>query len=125
MKAKASKSIALQPRYEPPTLEDALFAAEGLTDDRDQQIELAAELMALPLDEVRRRAEAFFKAQSNRVTVDSGRGRPGAVVVESKAPRFAVERKPSVPAFSFERKSAGARFIVETKAPRRVITLPR
>lgn len=114
----------LRPRHEPPTLEEALFAAEGFIDERDQQIEFAAELMSLPVESVRPQAEAFFKAQANRVTVEGGR-RPLSVVVEQrKAPTFSIERRNAAPAFSFERKPAGSKFVVETRA-KRIITLPR
>jgi hypothetical protein len=40
-------------KHEPPTLEDAIFAARGLTDDFQQQVEVAASLMGKPEDEVR------------------------------------------------------------------------
>lgn len=43
-------------RHEPPTLEDALFAAEGLAMDPSQQLEIAAELMQLPIEQVPRGA---------------------------------------------------------------------
>lgn len=88
--AKKAKPDNLAPRYEPATLEDAFFAAEGLTDDRDQQIEIASELMALPPDEVRRQAQAFFRASQKRIIVETGSRRAGAVVVEMKAPRRVV-----------------------------------
>ena len=35
-------------RFEPPTLEEAIYAAQGLTDDIDGQAEIAARLMGLP-----------------------------------------------------------------------------
>jgi hypothetical protein len=84
------KPANLRPRYEPATLEDAFFAAEGLTDDREQQLVIAAELMAMPVDEVRAKADAFFKASAKRVVVETGRRSGGAVVVETKAPRRIV-----------------------------------
>lgn len=37
-------------RHEPPTLEEALTAAEGLTDDFDQQLAIAADLMEWSLE---------------------------------------------------------------------------
>src|ERR1044072_3871486 len=40
-------------RHDPPTLDEAIFAARGLTDDVDQQVEIAAGLMEVPADEVR------------------------------------------------------------------------
>lgn len=86
---KKSKPANLRPRHEPATLEDALFAAEGLSDDREQQIAIATELTALPEAQVRAAADAFFRAQAKRVVVETGR-RPGGVVVEMKAPRRIV-----------------------------------
>lgn len=87
--AKKSKPANLRPRHEPATLEEALFAAEGLTDDRAQQIVIAAELTALPEETVRAAAETYFRAKAKRVVVETGR-RPGGVVVEMKAPRRIV-----------------------------------
>ncbi len=40
-------------RVEPPSLEEAIAAAQGLTDDIDGQVEIASQLMGLPEDEVR------------------------------------------------------------------------
>ncbi len=39
-------------RRDPPTLEEAIFAAVGITDDQQQQAEIAAALMGLPYEEV-------------------------------------------------------------------------
>jgi hypothetical protein len=39
-------------RREPPTLEEAVFAAQGLTDAPDQQVEIAAGLMGVPPTDV-------------------------------------------------------------------------
>jgi len=36
-------------RQEPPTLQEAIFAAKGLTDSLQAQAEIAAELMGLPV----------------------------------------------------------------------------
>jgi hypothetical protein len=38
-------------RREPPTIEEAAFAAVGLTDDLDQQADIAANLMGVSVDE--------------------------------------------------------------------------
>ena len=35
-------------RFDPPTLEEAIYAAQGLSDDVDGQAEIAASLMGLP-----------------------------------------------------------------------------
>ena len=37
-------------RRDPPTLEEAIFAAIGITDDQDAQAEIAAALMGLPIE---------------------------------------------------------------------------
>ena len=43
----------LRVRREPPTVEEAVVAAQALTDNTEQQVEVAAGLMGLPQDEVR------------------------------------------------------------------------
>jgi hypothetical protein len=53
---KPTKSKQLPPprvRREPPTLEEAAFAAVGLTDDLDQQVDIAASLMGVSPDEAK------------------------------------------------------------------------
>jgi hypothetical protein len=35
-------------RFDPPSLEEAIYAAQGLTDDVDSQAEIAARLMGFP-----------------------------------------------------------------------------
>jgi hypothetical protein len=69
----------------PPTLEEAFVAAECLTEDLGEKIEIAASLMGLPVDEVRAQA-AKLAAQPPRPSVMTGRGRP--VVVQYKRPRL-------------------------------------
>jgi hypothetical protein len=80
-------------RHDPPTLEEAIFAARGLTDDVDQQVEIAAGLMEVPADEVR---AALKKAPAPRkqatVAFTSRGGAERAVVVERKTPRRTVAR---------------------------------
>ena len=39
-------------RRDPPTLEEAIFAAIGITDDQEAQAEIAASLMGLPIESV-------------------------------------------------------------------------
>ena len=54
-------------RHDPPTLDEASFAAIGITDDHEQQAEIAAALMGMPLDVVQ--AEVKKQARTNsRVT---------------------------------------------------------
>jgi hypothetical protein len=82
-------------RQEPPTLEEAVAAASDLTDDPQQQAEIAASLMDVPVDQVRtavNRASAQRKRQVGTVGVTARGGVQRAVVVERK-----VARRPGVP----------------------------
>ncbi len=76
-------------RFEPPTLEEALYAAEGLTTDTGEQISIAAELMQMPIDEARAEAERILKSRGGSRPKVAGRRSlsTGAVVVERKASR--------------------------------------
>jgi hypothetical protein len=77
-------------RHDPPTLEEAISAARDLTDDLDQQAEIAAGLMDRPLDEVRAVLAKTPVPRKSAVTVafTGGRtGAPRAVVVERKPTR--------------------------------------
>ncbi len=76
-------------RRDPPTLEEAIFAAAGITDDQSEQAEIAASLMGLPVEsvtaEVKKAGRAFARS-STRVIA----GEPGAqrsVVVERRVIR--------------------------------------
>lgn len=76
-------------RHDPPTLEEAISAAQGLSDELDEQIEIAAGFMALPLDAVR--AEILKTAKpmnAARVLIAPSReGAPRTVIVERKPSR--------------------------------------
>jgi hypothetical protein len=75
-------------RVDLPTLEDALFAAEGLTPDAGEQIRIAADLMQMPVEQTQAEAERIIKNRSRRPrTVMSGCGRSSPVVVERRAVR--------------------------------------
>jgi hypothetical protein len=76
-------------RVEPPTLEDALFAAEGLTPDPREQIRIAADLMQLPVDRAQVEAERILKDRAGRPQVIRGRRSSGPVVVERRTHRRA------------------------------------
>jgi hypothetical protein len=79
---------------EPPTLEEAIYAVQGLTDDVDDQVEIAARLMGLPEAEVR---AAVLKAVTSKprismrlplhARVAAGRH---PVVVERRTPRVLI-----------------------------------
>jgi hypothetical protein len=77
----------------PPTLEEAFGAAECLTDDIAQKIEIAASLMGLPVDEVRAQAARMSARPAPRPPVTTGRGRP--VVVQYKRPRMSRSPMPA------------------------------
>lgn len=79
-------------RQSPPTLEEAFIAAETLTEDFAQRIEIAASLMGAPIEEVKAQAAKFAHA-NGRPSIVSGRGR--AVVVQYKRPRIARAVGPS------------------------------
>lgn len=79
------KRPPLKVRHEPPTLEDAIYAAQGLTEDIEQQIEFAADLMDKPAAELRPHLlKAMAKpTTSNRVFVPARSGMQRAVVIET------------------------------------------
>jgi len=116
-------------RHDPPTLEEAVIAAQGLTDDLDHQAAIAAELMAVGIEEARDmvqkaavRAAATKRAAPAEVAFTTNRsGTQRAVVVERKP---SMDRKA---AYQSDRASGGA--TVERKpfrnlgAPRTLIRL--
>jgi hypothetical protein len=75
-------------RHDPPTLEEAMVAAQGLSDELDEQIEIAAGLMALPVEIVRVEVLKTSKpVKPARVVMAPSR--------EGAARTVIVERKPS------------------------------
>jgi len=74
-------------RRDPPTVEEAVAAARGLTDDVQEQIEIAASLMDLPPEQVKPEvlkaaASADRKEAGNTVAFVGRAGAPRTVVVE-------------------------------------------
>lgn len=78
-------------RRDPPTLEEAIAAAQGLTDDVAQQIEIAASLMEVSPDEVRAKMPKPMSPRKviNAVAVTSRDGNNRSVIVERKTVRRA------------------------------------
>ena len=76
-------------RRDPPTLDEAIFAAIGITDDQEAQAEIAASLMGLPVESVIaevKKAGRTAGRSSTRVIA----GEPGAqrsIVVERRIVR--------------------------------------
>src|SRR6266852_3010079 len=70
-------------RHDPPTLAEAVAAARGLTDDVQEQVEIAASLMDLPPDQVRPEVlKAASRKDTNTVAFVGRAGAPRTVVVE-------------------------------------------
>lgn len=77
-------------RHDPPTLKEAIAAARDLSDKLQDQIEIAAGFMDLPVDEVR--AEVLKAApvrNAARIVTSGGReGMGRTVIVERKSRRM-------------------------------------
>ena len=84
-------------RRDPPTLEEAVVAARGLTDDFKGQVEIVASLMDVSVDEARGAVLRMGQRKGvNQVTVTDRVGAPRAVVVERRTPRYAVVQRRSI-----------------------------
>jgi hypothetical protein len=77
-------------RVEPPTLEEAIFAAQGITDDPQQQADFASDLTGMPVETVLAQIlkEARKAARTGRVVAIPSSGNQRAVVVERKPSRI-------------------------------------
>ena len=78
-------------RVDPPTLEEALYAAEGLTPHASEQLQIAAELMHLPVDTVRAEAQLVTRRRA-RTAPSLPRRHSGSVIVETKHSRRFASR---------------------------------
>lgn len=77
-------------RHDPPTLDEAIFAAIGITEDLDQQAEIAASLMGLPVEEVQAQVKKASRPSSTlRVSrvIAGEQGAQRTVVVERRVTR--------------------------------------
>jgi len=76
-------------RHDPPTLEEAIFAATGLTDDQDEQAEIAAALMGLPIESVSAEVKKVSRtmARSSTRVIAGEQGAQRSVVVERRVVR--------------------------------------
>jgi hypothetical protein len=83
-------------RRDPPTVEEAVLAAQGLTDDLKEQVEIVASLMEAPVEEVRGVVLRMGQRRDvNHVTVTGRIGVPRAVVVERRTPRHSLVQRRS------------------------------
>jgi hypothetical protein len=77
-------------RRDPPTLDEAIFAAVGITDDPQAQAEIAASLMGLPIEtvlaEVKKAARPVLGRSTTRV-IAGEQGAQRSVVVERRVIR--------------------------------------
>ena len=85
-------------RQEAPTLAEAIAAAQGLSDELDEQAEIAAALIGLPTDQVR--DELLKLAPKRRDTIKSvvftgPASAPRTIVVERKPARRAMSATPA------------------------------
>ena len=76
-------------RRDPPTVDDAALAAQGLTDDLEAQIDIVTSLMAgfSGGGEVGNSESRDDPADDTRLTIAGRTGASRAVVVERKSPR--------------------------------------
>ena len=76
-------------RRDPPTLDEAIFAAIGITDDPEAQAEIAASLMGMPLEpvlaEVRKVARSSARSATRVIAGEQGAQR--SIVVERRVVR--------------------------------------
>ena len=76
-------------RRDPPTLDEAIFAAIGITDDQEAQAEIAASLMGLPIEpviaEVKKIARSSARSSTRVIAGEQGAQR--SIVVERRVIR--------------------------------------
>jgi hypothetical protein len=94
-----SKFGARRVRFDPPTLKEAIVAAQGLTSDLEQQAEFAAALMAMSLEDVRAELAKMAPPRNSAQIVTSGVRNGGARTV-------IVERKPKPAIHGGSRKAS-------------------
>jgi hypothetical protein len=76
-------------RRDPPTLEEAIFAAIGITDDQNEQAEIAASLMGLPIESVTAEVKKIARTSARSATrvIAGEQGAQRSVVVERRVIR--------------------------------------
>jgi hypothetical protein len=76
-------------RHDPPTLEEAIFAAAGITEDLNEQAEIAASLMGMPIETVTAEVKKTSRIQARSATrvIAGEQGAQRSVVVERRVVR--------------------------------------
>ncbi len=83
-------------RRDPPTLDEAIFAAIGITDDVEAQAEIAASLMGMPLEEVLPEVKKIARSPARSATrvIAGEQGAQRSVVVERRVVRkFSIDKR--------------------------------
>ena len=74
-------------RRDPPTLDEAIFAAIGITDDQEAQAEIAASLMGLPIEQVQAEVKKASRVDAGPLDDARDRRRTGrAALGRGRAP---------------------------------------
>jgi hypothetical protein len=76
-------------RRDPPTLDEAIFAAIGITDDVEAQADIAASLMGMSLEEVLPEVKKVARSSARSTTrvIAGEQGAQRSVVVERRVVR--------------------------------------
>jgi pyrrolidone-carboxylate peptidase len=78
-------------RRDPPTIDDAALAAQGLSEDLEAQVEIVTSLMPVSAEEAKRAVLKMRRSRDDNLLTIAGRaGGSRSVVVERKSPRRAV-----------------------------------
>jgi hypothetical protein len=111
-------------RFDPPTLKEALVAAQGLTGDCHQQAEIAAALMDVPVEDARAALSVMVPGRNSaQIVTSTGRdGGARVVIVERKPSRHFTAGLGALRQSSAERPSAGLAFRDDRQGGQ---TLPR
>ncbi len=88
-------------RHDPPTLAEAIAAAQGLTDDIQGQIQIAADLMGVSLAEAKSEMQKL-SPDRRAIRIVSAPAREGSrtVVVERKLSRRVIARTGTIRALA-------------------------
>src|ERR1700709_702722 len=84
-------------RRDPPTLDEAIFAAIGITDDQQAQAEIAASLMGLPIESVTAEVKKIARSSARSTTrvIAGEQGAQRSVVVDSRViGKFGNDKRP-------------------------------
>jgi len=84
-------------RRDPPTLEEAIFAASGITEDVQAQAEIASALMGMPLEqvlpEVKKASRVAARTNTRVITADQGTQQRAVVVERRTVRRFNFDKR--------------------------------